>query len=367
MQSKFRPVLLAIVLLLIASLACSSLGTPPTSTPVPTNTPKPTNTPAPTATIPIVNVDGSVELDETVYNHPSGAFSFNSPKGWTIDDSGSYVVSIQSPEDVIFYVTVTNTGHALDRDSFDNYIAESEGLYYTYRDDYEQTNREVNEDINLVLIEKTYTKEGKTYSASSVYQQFGQVIYTFDMVGDNSLIQANPNYSYTFNAFLTSTNAYSDVAATLPVYEDRWVLYAASEKYQINVPTGWKYSVAEDNGLNFIEEDLLAPDNTAGIKVLTLDEKSGTPSISYLNEFTLLVLNSIYGKDDDVKIVDETEQDGDQLLEWTSPGSNSNGFALLATEPNTSEAWIVIIVWDKSFEDSYRQLALDLIKSFTEN
>jgi len=57
---------------------------------------------------------------------------------------------------------------------------------------------------------------------SSIYNQFGQISYVFELLGTESIIKGNPCYQAIFKEFLNSLELdYSATAAALPLYKPR--------------------------------------------------------------------------------------------------------------------------------------------------
>lgn len=367
MKQKPKALFAFLSLLLIVNLACASFASP-TATPVPTNTPKPTNTPAPTPTLITVFVDGTAEdaLEETIFEHTSGAFEFNAPKGWVIDEYDNDVY-IESSESVFFYVAVTNTGYQLSADEYDNFVQNSEDFFYGYRDGFQETSREANESINLKLIEKTYPVDGETYFARSIYQQFGQSIFIVEMFGSQNEILSNPSYDQIFAAFFQSLVVDSGVAATLPVYSLSWIFQSADQAYNFQLPQGWKYDYLEINEVFQTMEGLISPDEHAVIQVFSSFDtiNYGTDDhLNYLEGYTERLLNSNYsGNSNDIQILNKDSKSGKMLLEWKSNTSAINGYALIAEATNSSEPLLIIIFWDQPFDEIYNQPSLDILNN----
>lgn len=370
MNQKPKALFAFLSLLLIVNLACASLGTPPTATPVPTNTPKPTNTPQPTPTIITLSVDGVAQdaLDEKVFTHKTNAFEFNPPKGWTIDEF-EYEVFVQSPESVFFYVGVTNTGYELSTNEFAAYVQNAEDFYYGYREGYQEINRETNQSINLELIEKTYPVDGGgTFFVRSIYQQFGQSIFTVEMSGDYDEILSNPSYDQIFSAFFQALTVDSGVAATLPVYSTSWLYQTNDQAYSINIPQGWKYDYYDVTiGFNF-QEQVVSPDENAVIQIFSKPDTTLKTDLKSIEELSLIILNDVYTNNaNDIEVVDRNQESGRVLYEWKSATNQFSGYAYVFEKTSSAEPWLFIIFWEDAFENIYRQPALNILTSLVIN
>lgn len=370
MNRKPKALFAFLSLLIVINLACATLGTPPTATPVPTNTPKPTNTPAPTATPITLFVDGVAKdaLEETVFEHKSGAIEFNAPKGWTIEEY-DYDVYVQSPESVFFYISVTNTGYELSANELNNYIQGAEDFYYGYREGYEEINRESNPSIKLEVIEKTYPIDGGgTFFARSMYQQFGQAIFTIEMFGNYDEILSNPSYDQVFAAFFQSLFVDSGVAATLPIYGPKWSYETNDQAYNIYFPQGWKYNFYDVTiGFTF-QEELISPDENAVIQIFSIPDSTLKTDLKSVEELSLLILNDVYTNGaNDVEVVDRGQEPNRVLYEWKSASNKFSGYAYVFEKTSSAEAWMFIIFWEDAFEDTYRQPALDILTSLIIN
>ena len=370
MSRKPKNLFAFLSLLLVVNLACATLGTPPTATPVPTNTPKPTNTPIPTATPITLFVDGVAKdaLEETVFEHASGAFEFNAPKGWEITEDDNDVF-IKSSESVYFYIAVTNTGFELSADEYGNFIQNTEDFFYGYRDGYNETSRESHPNINLEIIQKTYpSHSGDTFFVSSIYQQFGQAILIVEMIGKYDEILSNPSYSQIFNAFYQSLTIFSETVATLPVYGLKWSYETSDQAYSIDLPQGWKYDNYDVTiGFNF-QEQLASPDEHAVIQIFSIPDGTLKTDLKSVEEFSLILLNNAYTNGaNDVEVVDRGQEPNRVLYEWKSASNAFSGYAYVFEKTSSAEAWMFIMFWDDAFEDIYRQPALDILTSLIIN
>lgn len=370
MKPKSKTLFAFLSLLLVVNLACGGLTPAATATPVPTNTAIPTNTPQPVATPITLFVDGTAEdaLDETIFKHASGAFEFNAPKGWTIEEFDNDVF-IQSPESVFFYLSVTNTGYKLTPSEFSRYIQNSEDFFYGYREGYKELNRVKDESIDLELIDKTYSLEnGSTAFVSSIYQQFDQVIYTVELYGDLDEILGNPSYEQVFNAFYQSLLVHSKTAATLPIYGLSWSYQTNDQAYTLNMPQGWEYEYYEITAGFTSQYQLISPDGHAVINVFEDAGNSLATDIKSLDEFSLLLLNANYSNGtNDIKIVTKGEESNGIFYEWTSPSNAYSGFAYILEKTNSAEPVLLTIFWENDYDYLYRQLGADIINSLLIN
>ncbi len=367
MNKKPKALFTFLSLLLIVNLACASLASA-TATPIPTNTPKPTNTSAPTATPITLFVDGTAEdaLEETIFEHVTGAFEFNAPKGWTIEEYDNDVY-IESPESVFFYVAVTNTGYELSADEYERFIQNSEDFFYGYRDGFQETLREANESISLKLIEKTYPVDGETYFARSIYQKFGQAIFIVEMFGSQNDILSNPSYDQIFSAFFQSLTVDSGAATSLPVYALSWTFQTADQAYTFQAPQGWKYDYIEINGVFKSVEELISPDEHAVMQVFSSFDTvnyGADDHLNYLEGYTERLLKSDYsGNSNDTQILNKDTKNGKMLLQWKSNTTSINGYALIIEAKDSSEPLLILIFWDQPFDEIYNQPALDILNS----
>jgi hypothetical protein len=366
MNQKSKTLFAFLSLLLVVNLACASLGATPTATP----TPLPTNTPPPTATPITLFVDGSANeaLDENIFTHKTDAFEFNPPKGWTLDEY-DYEVFLQSPESVFFYVSVTNTGNELRADEFSTYIQNVEDFFYSYREGYQEINREANPSINLEVIEKTYpTDGGGTFFVRSLYQQFGQSIFSVEMSGDYNEILSNPSYDQIFAAFFQSLTVDSGVAATLPVYGPSWIYQTGDQAYNINIPYGWKYNYY-DVTIGFTEQyQIASPDGNAAIQSFENTDSTLKTDLKSLEEFSLILINGNYTNGaNDIEVVDRSQESGRVLYEWKTDTNQFTGYAYVFEKTSSAEAWLFIIFWENAYDNIYRQPALDILSSLIIN
>ncbi len=318
-----------LTLMLAINLACAGLAAAPTATPtaapttIPTKTPPPTQKPAP----PAVPTKTTFELDTKIHNHPSGAFSYYPPVGWTIEET-NYDVYINDPKSgVFFYVAVTNTGVQLDVDSYEKLVNHTEDFFYTYSDDYVQSNYESNDRKDVFLIEKTYTYEGKKQYVKSIYNQFGRVSYTFEILGEESVIKGDAGFQAAFDEFFAALEIDADSAAALPIYELSWNFIGPENSMSIFVPIGWAY-VYDDHQTytDAIIESLTSPDGAAIIENISVMD-GNTYTMGNAGEVALFLLNERYSSGGgDVRVSDiKTLKDGSEFWTWKSSSGGYSG------------------------------------------
>lgn len=376
MQTRIPVNQLLIATSLIFTMACGTANlTAPTATPTavpftPTATTPPTATPKPTSTPITLYVDGANEdaLETTVTQHKSGAFDFKAPKGWTVDEYENSVF-ITSPENISFYIGVFNVGYELDATSFSNFIANTEASYYTYLDEYAELSRETDTKLKLEAIEKTYKiSNGKTYLAHSSYQQFGQAIYTVELIGPYDEILKNPAHRQVYNAFYESIVAHSDIAATLPLYNITWGYQTNDQAYTLSLPLGWKQDYY-DVTIGFTrQEQFTSPDGNAMIQIFSVPDAAFETDSKSLEEYSALIINSAYtGGTNDLKVIKRDEESNRILYEWESPANRLHGYAYIFGETSSSEAWLVVAYWGKNSEKVYHQVVLNIMNSLIIN
>lgn len=361
MNTNKRPFVLLLTALLALSLACSSIAEfSATATPLPTSTftpapPTPTTTPAgPTASngSTIVTKIGNLEFSNEIYKHPGGWVSFYPLKGWEIQANDFSVTMFEPSTNVGFYITATNTGYTLNEEAFANFRNNME-KFYIDRDQYQEINSGSNEAINLYFVEKSYMRSDGTAKiyAVSIYQQFGQVIYTIELVGDETYASndlENP-YLMMFNSFMQTIQTDSGIAATLPLYQYTWSYTSPNTNASINVPWAWNFFTVEDDK-SYVSA-FESPDAVAGSRLINLASVKITDATAKKigRDLTLTYLEG-FTADKDVKIIGDGEVKdygpGQYIYAWEAPNTAFTG--VLIYDINIANQLVMVIVYSQT-------------------
>lgn len=390
MFRSFRAFFLFIALLALTTIACGLAGSdpepteapaepaatatdevlptatdaPPTPTEAPVEEPteEPTEEPAiePTATLglpgaptkePLPTLEAgsggavsSVELDSTVYTQPDSSFSLNPPVGWEVtSDDGS--ASIESPDGSGFiYVQVTNTGYSLDATAFTNFVENRDLNFFTGFDDYVEVAQEVDTDSRVASVTKNLTFEGIPQTVITLYDQYDNIIYTYDFWSDDVNIDA---YSDLYSGLVDTIQVDPEAASEQLEYNWVYTFTGPGDLFTIEVPTPWRYERTE--GDNAIVDTFYAPDDHAVIQNIAYDDGTET-SRSQAGAFALELLRSYYASD--IRIhSDEVQPDGSERLIWSSPSGDYSGTSFLETRGTTF--LLFTTMYDNPFEEYY--------------
>ncbi|NJN80763.1 MAG: hypothetical protein HC797_10015, partial [Anaerolineales bacterium] len=315
------------------SLACSSLAElSPTATPMPTATstprPIPTNTSTPAGPVsntgnPIIVSAGDLSLSNELYEHPSGLLSFYPITGWKIEASDYFVSMIDPNTGVGYYITITNTGYKLDKDAFTAFRTNMEG-YYTFRNGYQEISNNTNDSINLHVIEKIYDQEGIEVYASSIYQQYDNIIYDIEMIGGTEFAQTNSPHIIMFNSFTQTITIDNEIASDLPLYQYSWTYQPQDINASLVVPYAWSYQVDESTSAESVY--FFSPDNNAVTQFVIF---KNTPKYNQQQGFdsAMVWLNSAHSNNaNDIQPGDISEiQPGLYLFGWSSQSGETVG------------------------------------------
>jgi hypothetical protein len=358
-------------LALVVSLACAGVGVLPTATPLPT----PTSSPAPTPTktslpvVPPAPPTSLVEfkLDPKIHRHTSGAFSFYPPTGWTIE-ANDYDVYIKDPQSgVFFYVSVTNTGYPLDAGSYENFVAQTDDFYYASFDEYVLGDYSSSETNDVIAIEKVYKFEGKNQFVRSVYNQFGEISYAFEILGSDSAIKANPAYLALFDEFISSLELDLDSALRLPIYGLTWNFVGPNDSMSIDVPVGWTYGFDDhETYSDALIETLFSPEQAAVIEnVSIMDGNSYT--MGNASQVALFLLNDRYSSgSNDIRVSDiKTLNDGSEFWTWKSTKGGFSGTTNFELRDNGKQILFLSFISDNSSLDFYQPLFDRVLGSYS--
>jgi len=362
MNTKKRPFLFLLSVLLVLSLACSSIAEfSATATPLPTSTftptSPPTSTPTPAGPVAsdgstLVTKFGNLELANELYEHPDGWLSFYPMKGWEIEESDIGISMFEPSTNVGFYITATNTGYTLNEEAYANFRNNMEE-FYIFLDQYEEINSGGNEAINLHFIEKQYMRSdgsAKVY-AVSIYQQFDGVIYTIEMIGSQEFAtgDADNPYRVMFDSFTRTIETDSSIAATLPLYQYSWSYTSPTTNASISAPWAWSFFVIDEENAYIAAFE--SPDTLAGSRLINLPtvKLTDTTAKSLGKDLTLAFLEGFTG-DTGIKIIGDGEVKdygpGQYIYAWEAPNNAISG--VLIYDINIANQLVITIVYSKT-------------------
>lgn len=378
MNTKKRPFLFLLSVLLVLSLACSSVAElSATATPLPTSTftptPPPTSTPTPAGPVAsdgstLVTKFGDLELSNELYEHPNGWVSFYPMKGWEIEVNDFSVTMYEPSSNVNFYITATNTGYTLNEEAYANFRNNMEELYF-FQDQYEEINSGGNEAINLYFVEKRYLgSDGSTkLYAVSIYQQFDEIIYTIEMVGNEEFAtgDADNPYRVMFNSFTQTIETDNSVAATLPLYQYSWSYTSPTTNASISVPWAWSFFIDQSEGFqyaNFYSPDFAAYAQFVQQDTVKLTKELGLDfAISYLN-----IVHSNGSNDVQINQFGELEEleEGLYFFDWESKDAGKAGLLKYDIRIPNKLIMVLTIVQDQDLLPLYANLLGEISGSY---
>jgi hypothetical protein len=362
MTPQKRTTFIFAFLVLVVSLACAGVGVLPTATPLPTQTSIPTPLPTKTS-LPVVppappTSSAEFKLDPEIHRHASGAFSFYPPIGWAIEESDYDVYITDTQSDVFFYVSVTNTGYPLDAGAYESFVTQTDDFYYASFEEYVLGDYSSSETNDVIAIEKTYKFEGKTQFVRSVYNQFGEISYAFEILGSDSAIKANPAYSALFDEFISSLELDLDSALELPIYGPSWNFVGPNDSMSINVPIGWTYGLDDhETYSDALIETLFSPEQSAVIEnVSIVDGNSYT--MGDASQVALFLLNDRYSSgSNDIRVSDiKTLNDGSEFWTWRSTKGGFSGTTNFELRDNGRQILFLSFISDNNSLELYQPL-----------
>ena len=287
-----KPFLMGALFVMLVGLACSFGGGEPTAVPVPT-LPPPSQAPPPTmvppteaalpalvppteaVVLPTQNTEGggsdagagTLELDSTVYQHPSGLFSINPPLGWSAsEDEGS--ASFLAPDESGFvYVQATNVGVILDDAAFGRFILAREANFFADFDDYVEQAQDIDPSIDLGTVVKELSFDGIPQTVLSAYMRRGEAIYALDLWADSDKFdQYSTGYLDMFDSLFTDPANISDQE----LYYWIFTFFGPGDLFSIEVPVTWRYT--NEVGENTVVDSFWSPDEHALIQNIAYDD-----------------------------------------------------------------------------------------------
>jgi len=344
--------------ILIIGLACSVGGTSSTVESVATDAPKslptaeskPTSEPKqtlPTQSSAPAGAAAPFEMDTAVYTHPSGAFSFNPPVGWTSEEGTSGVV-FTSPDGVgKLDFSVTNTGEKLDSTALEAFVKATEANYFGTFTNYTEDKYSFDPDTNSALVAKSLTSDSGDQKVFTFYLQDGQGVYSFDFWASADVAS---DYKDAYANLLGTITTDGKVAADLPIYSFITTFTDKNNLFQFEVPLAWTYSY--DEATNIYSDSFTSPDGHSIINNITYDDGTAT-SKSQAGALALTILNQVFSNGaNDIKInSDKVQADGSERLTWTSRSGGYSGQTFFETRGTT----FLMLNWlvDKGYEEMF--------------
>lgn len=323
-----------------------------------TNTPAPRPTqPEPPTTAPTTAPAPKLALAASTFAHSSGGFSLVPPSGWRSEES-SGAASFDAPDGTGFiYVQITNTGYELDEQSFTNFVTFRDLNFFDDFADYEIISQEIDAANGVATVTKYLTFDGVPQTVVSFYDQYGSIIYSYDLWADEEFFDA---YDALYGEVLGTVQVDPQAAAEAQT-EYLWVytFTGPGNLFEIEVPTAWGYERTEAD--TTIVDTFLAPDGHAGIQNVTYDD--GTEfSRSRAGTFALELLRNFYAQD--IRITDDRMQtDGSERLTWFSPGGGYSGISFLETRGTTFLLFTTMV--DDEYDEVYAETLEYTISSYT--
>jgi hypothetical protein len=365
-----RPWLVFVVLalfILIVGLACSA-GSSTTAEPASTDAPQSLPTAKATSeSKSVLPSQGSApagaapfELDTALYSHPSGAFTFNPPVDWTVDETTSGVVMTSPDQKASLVFTVTNTGEELDSASVDNFIKATEANFFSGRPDYAQQDSQTN-DAGTTLVKKTFTYNDIPQYVFTIYMKGGQGMYAFDFWADADVAES---YTQPYMDLVNTINYDGNKAADLPIYGDTYTFTDQNNLFQFDVPLTWTNSY--DEATNIHSDSFTSPDGHSIINNITYDDGTAT-SKSQAGDLARQILNNVYTNGaNDIKIPtggDKVQPDGKERLIWTSRSGGYSGISIFETRGTTflMLSWLV----DNGYEEMFGPVFDNTLSSYS--
>jgi hypothetical protein len=341
------------IFILVVGAACSAGGNASTAEPAATSESLPTAESATSVPKPALPTKGAApsgeapfEMDSTVYEHPSGAFSFNPPVGWAPSEGTSGVVLTSPDEKAMLDFSVTNTGAELDMDSFKTFVQATEDNYFSGRTDYEQVDSQFFDD-GRALVKKSFQVNDIPQYVFTLYYLNGPAVYSFDFWSDMDVAES---YTQPYTDLLGTINYDSSKAAELPVYNFVYTFTDKDNLFQFDVPLSWTY--AYDEGENNYTDTFSSPDGHGVMQNISYDDGT-TMTKSDAGRIALAILNELYTDGaGDIKITgDEVQADGSERLDWTSRSGGFSGQSFFETRGTTFLMLSQLV--DSGFEDAY--------------
>ncbi len=336
-------------ILVVATLACGSLGAeptalPPTATSQPTATPAPpTATPAPPTETPTPEDTATPTFEELLplspkaYEHPSQAFTISLPEGWEAVEYSNSMYAAPSGGAMFMAASFENVGVVFDDAMLDTYITAFGANWWGSFEGYNANKPEAQSNGSWVVTAYLVGENNTPMAVISYYWRVGQIIYTTDF---GMPYDQYDTYAPVFAALSATLKVDANSAAKAPLYQTLKTFNQPKGLFQLSFPISWAYTHAESDSGAILSDSFTSPDGQSAILLIAYDD--GTKiSKSTAGQFALSLLRDAF-KIQNIKITDDKVQaDGSERLTWTSPGLDGITFFEIHGTAFVMISWIV--------------------------
>ena len=266
-----KPILLRLALPILLALtnACQlSSPSPELTSPIVTTNPQLRKI----ATLdPVVAQPTALPGQPIPYQHPSGAFALNLPSGWEVETSeyGSVFASEVGGEGAI-YLTVTNTGRALEGDAFEEFVYAREENFFAGFTKFLAVEQEIDTAQANARTLKTLEFNSIPQNVESDYLRQGAAIYVLDMWTDPT---DQARYEVLYQEARQSLQVDASQAANFPIYNFIFTFYDNLERFSFEAPISWSFHYQQAEGTLY--DQFRSPDGRSLLVHTLIDNAAG--------------------------------------------------------------------------------------------
>ena len=244
---------------------------------------------------------------------PGGVFQISTPIGWNeeINEYGSVFLSELDGEGAI-YITVTNTGLALDNESFDQFLAAREENFFSGFDAYQEVDRVINENHDVGYVQKTVLFNDIPETAETYYFRNQNVMYVMDFWMETEKEQA---YRKIYQLVLDSFKMNPEKANEFILYNFIFEFRDNTDAFSFETPISWLYKPVTSNGL--ITDNFYSPDNRSILQHVIFYPEAGSDPDEISKKIFQASQSALTDSSIDGVLETQTENDdGSVYLKW---------------------------------------------------
>jgi hypothetical protein len=319
------------------------------------NTPVPTNEAVQVSSTPtetVQEVRSQFEQTKKSYVHKSGAFELPALNGWKAEETEEGVTFLAPEPGMQIRINVTNTGVEYMHSALEVFAFNTEDALYVHKDKYQLLNIQSDPEAHKVVMEKTFSSEGKPYYNYSVFQQEGAAVYMIELTAQT---EDQQELADAFSAVAESVKYHSDKAAALPMYQFTRAYTVPGDHYSIQVPVAWFFDSTSPDADTMLET-FTSPDELGLIQTISFTNKVNWDATT-MRQAAIVQLNKYYPNG--AGNINITTASGNRL-DWTSIRGGFSGSTYYEAHGKQ------LVVLTLSYESEEAELYQPLIKQIAE-
>lgn len=265
----------------------------------------------------LITEQSGLTSDEFIY--PGGVFHLSVPEGWTLEVSeyGSVFISEPGGEGAI-YITVTNTGYALESQAFDQFLKAREENFFAEFPGYEEINREINENHNYGFVEKKVIFNEIPEMVDTYYFAEDQAVFVIDFWME---VEKEQDYKMMYHPMIESFQKDPALVKDFIIYNFIYEFRDSTDDFSFEAPISWLYQTVSEDGS--IIDYFYAPDNQAYLQHIIFYADNNTDQNTIIKKI-YQANKSVFTGDFDENLIEyeQTLDTGGKYLKWDTTDEN---------------------------------------------